>query len=122
MKKYMTTEQERKCHAIIHAHSVATGAVGFGVAQIPFAHHVVITPIQISMIVALGRVFNQKISNAMAMSVITNKLAEPLGVAAAATLWKYIPGVGNAINAGTAGVITEGLGWLMANEFAQSVA
>lgn len=122
MKKYMTLDQKIKCHAIIHAASVATGAVGFGVAKIPGAHHLTITPIQAGMVVALGCVFNQKITNAMAVSAITEKLVEPVGIAAAGTLWKYLPGVGNALNAGTAGAITEGLGWMMANEFARNAA
>lgn len=122
MKKYMTLDQKIKCHAIIHAASVATGAVGFGVAKIPGAHHVAITPVQTTMIVLLGRVFGRTISRDFATATAISKLAEIGGIVVAGSLWKYLPGVGNALNAGTAGAITEGLGWMMANEFARNAA
>lgn len=122
MKKYMTTEQELKCHAIIHAASMTTGAIGFGLAKIPGHHHVAITPVQTTMIVLLGKVFGRTISRDLATATAMSKLAKTGGIVVAGSLWRYLPGVGNALNAGTAGVLTEGLGWLMANEFAQSVA
>lgn len=122
MKKHMTFDQKMKCHAIIHAASAATGAIGFGVAKIPGAHHLAITPVQAGMIVLLGKVFGQNISRNVATATAMSKLVETGGIIVAGSLWKYIPGVGNALNAGTASVITEGLGWLMANEFAQNAA
>jgi len=33
----------------------------------------------------------------------------------------WIPGIGNAINAATAGALTEALGWLLAKEFDEGI-
>lgn len=118
MLNNMTTEQEIACHAIIHSFSSAAGAVGFGLAQIQLADNVAISAIQMGMTMALGQVFGQHFTRSAAAAHAASKMGTLLGVNAAKALWGFFPGVGNALNAGTAGALTESLGWMLANEFA----
>ena len=58
----MTDSQRSKCHAIIHTAATLAGAVATGLAQIPLSDAAVITPIQIAMIIGIGKVFDKAIS------------------------------------------------------------
>lgn len=111
----MTDEQKEKCHLIIHGASVSAGAVGAGLAQLPLADSAVITPIQIAMIIGLGKVFNQHITDSAAKGFVLASIGSLVGRGAAQVLLGWIPGLGNAINATTAASITEGIGWAVAN-------
>lgn len=116
----MTTEQEIACHAIIHSFSSAAGAVGFGLAQIQLADNVAISSIQLLMTMTLGQVFDQHFTRSAAAAHVASRMGTHLGVNTAKALWGFFPGVGNALNAGTAGALTEALGWMLANEFAHN--
>ena len=112
----MTKEQNLKCSAIIHSASGAAAAVGAGLAQVPLSDTVAIGVIQTSMIIGLGEAFGINVSESAAKAG-TSGIAGKIGRGVSAVLWGWIPGVGNAINAGTAGVLTEILGWMIAEEF-----
>lgn len=113
----MTFEQTIKCNMIIHAASIAAGAVGAGLAQVPCGDNAIITPIQIGMIISLGKVFNRQVSESAAMSSILSITAYTIGRGASQVLIGWIPGAGNLTNAATAASITEAIGWLIAEEF-----
>ncbi len=113
----MTSEQRTQCHAIIHAASVAAAGVGAGLAQIPGSDNAVITPIQLTMTISLGKVFGKTLGEASAKSAIATVAASTIGRTVSQVLVGWIPGIGNAINATTAAGITEALGWAMAEEF-----
>lgn len=117
--KNMTIDQERRCHAIIHAASISAGAIGAGLAQIPCADHVIITPIQTAMAIAVARVFDIKVTKSAARSAIVSLAASQIGRACSQLAFCWIPGVGNVCNAGTAAAITEAIGWLLAEDFAE---
>lgn len=108
---------KKKCHAIIHPASVATGGVGTGLAQIPGSDNVVIVPIQIGMITALGKVFDLHITEGMAKGIIASAGATIAGRTASQILVGWMPGVGNVINTATAAGITEAIGWIAVNNF-----
>ncbi len=112
-------EQMIKCNAIIHGASVSAGAAGTGLAQIPLADSAIITPIQIGMIVALGKVFNQEISKSAAKAILAGMAAAFAGRGISQVLVGWIPGVGNAINATTAATITEAVGWMAVDNFSK---
>jgi uncharacterized protein (DUF697 family) len=113
----MTEDQKQKCHAIIHGASVSAGAVGAGLAQIPLSDHALIVPIQIAMIVGLGKVFNVEITEAAAKGIALGMAGMFVGRAVAQVLIGWIPGVGNATNAATAAGVTEAMGWAVASRF-----
>lgn len=120
-KKHLkiTEDQEKKCHAIIHAASVAAGGVGAAGAQIPVADNAVIVPIQISMIIGLGKVFNLEITKSVASGLIKSAAASFVGRGISQVLFGWVPVAGNAINTATASGITEAIGWMSVKEFSE---
>ncbi|MDR0847105.1 MAG: hypothetical protein LBN08_06300 [Lactobacillales bacterium] len=100
-----------KCHAIIHSASAACAGFGGGLAQIPMADTIPITAAQVAMIIAIGQVYGESITEGIAKSVLAEFVAANGGRAISQCLVGWIPIVGNLINAGTAGGITEALGW-----------
>ncbi len=118
----LTAEQLINCHAIIHTASVASGVVGLGLAQIPLSDNALITPIQITMTVLLGRVFGVELTRTAAEAPLVSAAAATVGRAASQALVGWIPGVGNIINCGTAAGLTEAIGWLLVAQFANGIA
>ena len=113
----MTDDQNKKCHAIIHAASAAAAGVGASLAQIPGSDNAIITPIQLTMTISLGKVFGITLSESAAKAAIGSVAAYTVGRTISQFLIGWIPGWGNAINASTAASVTEALGWALANEF-----
>ena len=113
----MNAKQKKECHTIIHTASVAAEGVGGVFAQIPGTDNAVITPIQRTMTISLGRVFGKSLSEASAKAALASVAAATVGRTASQVLVGWIPGIGNAINATTAAGITEAMGWLLAKEF-----
>ena len=113
----MTDSQRTKCHAIIHAAATSAGAAGAGLAQIPLSDAAVITPIQITMIIGIGKVFDKAITKSIAASILASSAATVGGRGISQVLVGWIPGIGNALNASTAFAITEAIGWFAANYF-----
>ena len=113
----MPEDQKQKCHTIIHGAAVAAGGAGSGLAQVPMADSAVITPIQIGMIIALGKVFDQKITKSAANAILSGMVASFAGRTASQLLVGWLPLVGNAVNAATAASLTELVGWNAAEQF-----
>lgn len=116
---YINRNQRAQCHAIIHSFSASTGAVGAGLAQLPCSDSLLITPLQVAMAMGLGRVFGLEMSESTATAAVATAAATALGRAISQFLVGWIPGIGNILNAATAASVTEGIGWLLAEEFAQ---
>ena len=116
----MTTEQRIKCHAIIHTACLATAAVGAGFAQLPGSDNIPISAAQVAMVIGLGEVFGIRMSERAAKSTVLAGLGSTIGRGVSQALIGWIPVAGNIINAGTAGVITESLGWMVAEEMAKN--
>lgn len=116
-KLNLTKGQLTKCKAIIHTASVASGAVGTGLAQIPLSDNTIIVPIQISMITSLGAVFGIRITEGVAKSLLGTLVTSFLGRGASQLFLGWVPGLGNAINTATATGITEAAGWIAVKHF-----
>ena len=99
-------DQMNKCNAIIHGASVAAGGVGTGLAQIPLADNTVITPIQIGMIIALGKVFDQEVSKSAATAILGSLAASFIGRGVSQVLVGWVPILGNSVNTSTAAGLT----------------
>jgi uncharacterized protein (DUF697 family) len=117
----MTNEQIVKCNIAFHSAAAAAAAVGGGLAQIPGSDNVPLVAIQITMAVALGRIFDIEITDTAGRGMVMTALASMTGPVIARVVSQllagWIPGVGNAVNATTAASITEAVGWILANEF-----
>ncbi|MGN0438456.1 MAG: hypothetical protein ACI4F4_08050 [Lachnospiraceae bacterium] len=113
----MTSRELNLCNGIIHSASAAAAAVGWGFAQVPTSDNVIITPIQLTMAISLGKVFGITLDQSTAKGAVASATAATVGRTASQVLIGWIPGVGNIINATTAATITETIGWIMAKEF-----
>jgi uncharacterized protein (DUF697 family) len=96
---------------LIHGAATVATAVAGGLAQIPFSGSVIITPIQISMIIALGSLHGQALDKSSALAMLAAAYGPYVGRTVSQLLIGRIPGVGNAVNAATAFVVTESIGW-----------
>lgn len=113
----MTEDQRTKCHTIIHSASIAAAAVGAGLAQLPVADNTIIVPIQVTMTIALGKIFNQHITDSVANGLVLGSAGTFFGRSVSQILICWIPVVGNVINATTAAGITEAIGWAITDKF-----
>lgn len=116
-EQMMTDNQKAKCHAIIHSASAAAGGVGAGLAQVPGSDNLIITPIQLTMTISLGKVFDLTLGESAAKAALASAAAATVGRTASQLLIGWLPGVGNIVNATTAAGLTETIGWLLAKEF-----
>lgn len=118
-KVHMSKELKKKCHIAIH--SAMSAAAMAGAMPIPMSDAIPITAAQISMIVALGKVFDIRISEAAAKSLMGVGVTQQAGRTIFSNLLKMFPGpgtvAGGIIGASTAAVITEVLGWIVADDF-----
>lgn len=112
-KSLMNNDQIAKCNVAIHTASIASAAAG--AIPIPVADALPITAAQLTMVIALGKIFDVKITESAAKGLI--------GAAASAfvgrNLVKLIPVIGWGVSAGVAAGITEAVGWTIAVDFAK---
>ncbi len=111
-KKLMTADQIVKCNVVIHTATTAASAEAF--VPIPGADAVPITATQVTMIVALGKIFDQKISEGVAKGIIGATASTIIG----RNLVKLIPVAGWAVSVTVAAGVTEAIGWTVAVDFA----
>lgn len=114
--KNLTKKQTIWCHGIIHSAAVACGAIG--AVPIPVADAIPITGTQVSMVIGLGKVFDNKITKSDAQVLLKTVAAPLAGRALAKAGLVFVPGVGWAVNGAISAMITEILGWTIANDFA----
>ena len=111
-----------KINGIIHTASAAAGAVGAGTAQTVTADRVALAAIQVPMVIAIAEVCGKQIDRASAIAFMAQKFTQNVGIYAASRLVVWIPGWGNAINAGVATSMTEALGWATYNYYNDNAA
>lgn len=114
-KVKMPAYTQKKCHKIIHTATVAAGAAG--AIPIPVSDAIPIGIAQITMIIALGKVFDITIGQSAAKSIASVGLASFVGRTVVTSALKLIPGIGSVVGAATAVAVTESLGWLVADDF-----
>ncbi len=115
----MSEEQLSSARSAINKASLAAAGVGAGLAQIPGSDAPIIVGLQIAMIQSIGKTFNRKVSKTSAESIIGTGLATLAGRGLSQVLVGWIPLGGNVINAGTAALITQMLGWYISSSFAK---
>ena len=118
----ITTTQRAACHSIIHAASISAGAVGFGLANLPCSDNAIITPIQLTMAISLGKVFGLSLTESSARASLASAAGATVGRCVSQVLLGWIPVAGNIINCGTAASLTETIGWLLAEEYSKEAS
>ena len=113
----LSQEEILKANLVIHPSSAAAGAVGAGLAQIPLTDAAVIIPIQVGMIISLGASLGISVTESAAKGIITGAAMGFIGRGVAQLLVGWIPYAGNAINATTAAVLTQTIGWIAVRHF-----
>lgn len=114
---YMDENDKIKIHGIIHTASTTAAGIGGSLAQIPGSDNAIITPIQITMIISIGKVLNIDLSQSVATSLLGTFTTGFVGRFASQALLGWIPIAGNIINASTAASITEAVGWAAVKYF-----
>lgn len=112
--KLMTEDQLVKCNLAIHGAATASGAAG--AIPIPVADAVPITATQVAMVLGLGKIFEQEITESVAKGLI----GAAASTFAGRSLVKLIPVAGWVISAAVAAGITEAIGWTIAVDFANN--
>lgn len=110
--KLMTKEQITKCNIAIHAAAATSGVCG--AIPIPIADAIPMSAAQVTMVVALGKIFDQEITEVAAKGLIGAAASTFVG----RELVKLIPVAGWAISAGVAATVTEAIGWILAVDMA----
>ncbi len=113
----LTDKQEQSCKKIIHG--AATAAAGIGIVPLPGADLMPITAVQAGMIVALARVFDLRITEAVAKQAALGFIVGNTGRMIASSLTKVVPFLGSLICGGVAFTLTEVLGWEVVADFAE---
>ncbi|MBR3312878.1 MAG: hypothetical protein IKG18_01930 [Atopobiaceae bacterium] len=108
----MTQSQLEQSNAAIHIASIASAASGF--IPVPVADAVPISAAQVTMVIALGGIFDQEITSAAAKGLIGAAAATFVG----RNLVKLIPVVGWGVSAAIAAGVTEAIGWTIAVDMA----
>ena len=118
-KVNMPKEIEKKCHVAIHTATAAAATAG--TFPLPMSDAVPISIAQIAMVVSLGKAFGVSLSESVAKSIINVTIAQQAGRAIFSNVLKAIPGagtvIGGIVGGLTAAVLTEALGWIVADDF-----
>jgi len=102
-----------KAGGIVAAATVT--ATGIGATPVPVADAALLIPVQTGMIAGLAALYGLK-QEALQHAVLPF-VARVVGVYATASLLKWFPFLGSAINAGVAGTLTGALGWFVRDRF-----
>lgn len=115
-ERIMNGDRLKKCNMAIHTASAA--ALAATAAPIPVADAIPITASRITMVIALGKIFDTAITESIAKSMVSAAASTFVG----RSLVKMIPVLGWGISAAVAASVTEAIGWTVAVDFAQKEA
>lgn len=118
-EKFQDAEEREECKKIIRAAAIACGGVGTGLALLPLTDSAVITPIQVAMILKMGKVYDLDITESAALSVIASIGGAATGRCVSQVLVGWMPVIGNAINTATAAGVTTMIGNIALNRLSE---
>ena len=102
------------------ATATATTAATAGLNPLPLADTLLIVPQQLTMAIALSKVFMFDSVMETAGNVLKTQIASIAGRTLAASFLKLIPIVGQVVNAAIAGAITYGLGMALTEAYSNA--
>lgn len=101
----------RGVHVLIHGASTAAAGVGAGLAQLPGSDAPVLAGIQAGMVLGIARHHGAGADRIAAADAVLTMAAKMTGRGVSQWLVGWFPLIGNVINAATAALITEAVGW-----------
>jgi uncharacterized protein (DUF697 family) len=107
-------EMDRKIiivNVLIHGFAAAHAVTAAALSQTIVGDEAALATLTITMIIAISRVYNRAYDVGQALAVLGVFAGFYMGTRGAATLVKWIPGIGNVANAITTTIVTEILGW-----------
>ena len=113
----MIYARKKKCRRIIHGAALAGAFVGAGLAQLPGSDNLILVPIEILMVIGLGHVFHLRLRHSYRTALTVGTAATMIGRGVSEFLIGWIPFLGNLVDALTAALVIEVLGWVVAREF-----
>ena len=114
----MTSDHEKKCHAIIHSHAVAAAAgnavpvPGVGIA----ADLVTMTSMTMSLCAVFGGNISEQAAKTLAIAALKNTMLKQPIKTLTKELSKLVPGLGQIVSPSIAIVMIEAAGWVLAKE------
>lgn len=111
MSRFSLTSRALRVRAVVHTASFAAAGVGAGLAQFPCSDMLPLSAIQASMIGGIAMIHGRKLSEGTITALLAVFAASIFGRAASQIVVGWVPAVGNAVNAMTAGGITHAIGW-----------
>lgn len=102
---------------IIHLCALVASGVGAGLAQLPGSDAPVLVALQTAMILGVADHFEVRLPRVAFAELALTLAATMLGRGMSQALCGWIPGFGNLLNALTAGLITEAMGWFCVRWF-----
>lgn len=118
----ITDDQREKCHVIIHSAAMAGAGIAATLAQIPGSDNLPLVATEVTMVIALGKVFGIDLKESAAKSFIAGSLGTLVGRGVSQFLFGWIPGLGNIIDATTAFGVIESLGWVVVDDFSNNAS
>ena len=118
MSEDQKKSHKAECERIIHTAAAASAAAG-GLSPIAGPDAVLIMPIQVGMVIQLGRVFGVRVSKAAAKAAIYAGFGQIVGVGGATLLGGLLPGIGNMVRAGVAFSVTQGIGNIVVDQLVE---
>lgn len=99
----------------------ATTAASAGLNPVPMSDALLIVPQQIAMAASLAKLYGFDSMGEIAVSMLKGQILSLMGRQLAASLTKFIPVLGQIINAGVAGAITGGLGLALVEVYERAI-
>ncbi|MFN8575381.1 MAG: DUF697 domain-containing protein [Candidatus Sericytochromatia bacterium] len=85
-------EKEKACHNLINTVSKLSGAVAM--QPLPFADSFILTPIQVSLVLKIAKVYNKDIDKKVFKEIVSTLIKGLLAKTLARSITKYIPIIG----------------------------
>lgn len=112
-----TEPEDHGVSEIIHAASVCAAGVGAGLAQLPGSDAPVLMGIQSTMILAIADTLGVRMSRAAAVDLVLTFSATMAGRSLTQHLLVWAPRWSRVLNATTAAMLTEAIGWAAVRHF-----
>ncbi len=109
-QKANLVEKDKVAHKAILTAITAAGVAG-GANPLPLSDELIIAPIQMTLAVSLAKIYGFTNLGSNIITLLQTQVVSLIGRQMAASLTKFIPVVGQVINAGVASGITAGIGY-----------